>query len=310
MHSFRKLADEIFLKGIRTSAYIDEPMSRHTSFKIGGPCDLMLSPASCGDLLELLAFLKTKGIRPVIVGNGSNLLVSDLGVRGVIVKIAEGAAAVRAEGNRITAEAGAMLSKVSSAALRASLSGLEFASGIPGSIGGAVFMNAGAYDGEMSRAVFETEYADGNLQIMMLSTQRHEFSYRESFFSKNRDCTIIRTTLKLSPAPEEQILKKTRQFSFLRAQKQPLDLPSAGSVFKRPEGAYAGRLIEDAGLKGKTIGGAMVSPKHGGFIVNTGGAAANDVYMLIGHIKNEVKKKFNVQLECEIRLLGEFGGVL
>jgi len=280
----------------------DEPMSKHTTFKIGGPADFVIVSKNSDELTRVLRFLKEREITPMIIGNGSNLIISDSGIRGVVVKNAGGD--VKISGKNITAESGAGLTKLAKMSFSSSLSGLEFAQGIPGSVGGAVFMNAGAYGGEISQVLVSSIYLDENLKLKTLEHEGHDFSYRHSFFSENPENIILSSTFTLEEGEKSEIEEKVRGLMTRRAGKQPLEFPSAGSIFKRPEGGYAAELIERCGLKGHTIGGAQVSEKHAGFIINTGGASADDVLRLIEHIQKEVLKKTGVALECEVRRIG------
>lgn len=277
-------------------------MKNHTTFKIGGPCDEFCEVTSTEEILELIKYAKSKNIPYTVIGNGSNLLVSDKGIRGLVIKIAKGFDKVEVNGTKITAEAGILLSRLSNHALKGSLSGLEFASGIPGTLGGAIYMNAGAYDGEMKDVVKSVIYLkDGEI----LKTDSPDFGYRKSMFS-NTDLIILSVEIELKNGNYDEIKAKMEDFSKRRAEKQPLTQPSAGSTFKRPEGYFAGKLIQDAGLKGFKIGGAMVSEKHSGFVVNTGDATCSDVLELVEHIQKTVYDKFGVKLEPEIKKLGEF----
>jgi UDP-N-acetylmuramate dehydrogenase len=280
----------------------NEALSKHTYFKIGGAADIIIYPNSVDDVISIIGLCKN--INFYFLGNGSNILVSDSGFKGVIIKTEKLNTVSLDENNMISAGAGALLSKASTFAYHHSLSGLEFAFGIPGSVGGAVFMNAGAYDGEMKDIVFSTTYIDEKRVIKTVLNKEHDFSYRKSIFKENKGF-ILSTKLLLHNGNKATIKAKMDEFKKRRIEKQPLEYPSAGSVFKRPEGHYAGKLIEDAGLKGYKIGGAMVSDKHSGFIINIGNAKCADVLALIDTITDTVYEKFNVQLECEILKLGE-----
>ena len=256
-------------------------MKNHTTFKIGGPCDEFCEVTSTEEIKELIEYAKAKNIPYTIIGNGSNLIVSDKGIRGLVIKIAKGFDKIEVNGTKIVAEAGILLSRLANTALKHSLSGLEFASGIPGTLGGAVYMNAGAYDGEMKDVVKSVTYLkDGEV----LKTENPDFSYRHSMFS-NGEMIILSVEMELKNGNYDEIKAKMEDFSKRRAEKQPLTQPSAGSTFKRPEGYFAGKLIQDAGLKGCSIGGAMVSDKHSGFVVNTGNATCGDVLELVEHLR-------------------------
>lgn len=281
------------------------PMCEYTSFHIGGPADLLIEPASKEALISCCQILNEAGITPLVIGAGSNLLVSDSGIRGVVIHMAKPMSRITIEGEYITAEAGVSLAKLAAEALSASLSGLEFASGIPGSLGGAVFMNAGAYGGEMKDVVIETEYLTKDGTVETITGDAHNFSYRKSFFSETGSI-VLSSRMKLTPGNPEEIRALMLELNTRRKDKQPLNFPSAGSFFKRPEGHFAGKLIEDAGLKGKSFGGAQISEKHAGFVINTGGATAKDVCELMDFVKKAVYEKYGVTLEPEVRMLGDF----
>lgn len=287
------------------SVLLDEPMSKHTTFRVGGAADVYLRPGSIAETVSLIGILKRMAVPYVIIGNGSNLLVSDKGIRGAVVEIGSGMEGYRVDDNILYAEAGIKLSKLANIALRNSLSGLEFASGIPGTLGGAVCMNAGAYDGEMRDVIREVTYYDDKGNINTISNERCEFDYRRSFFS-GKNHVVLGCSLKLTKEEPEKIKSKMEDYNKRRKEKQPLEKPSAGSTFKRPAGYFAGKLIQDAGLKGYSIGGAAVSEKHSGFVINDGGATAKDIYELILYIKRTVKSKFDVELEPEVKLIGDF----
>ena len=279
----------------------DEPMKNHTSFKIGGNADFLVLPESVEQIESLVKILKENSIKYMVMGNGSNLLVDDAGIRGVVIKIARNFSAVECNGEIITAKCGALLSRVSNIALENSLTGFEFAGGIPGCLGGAVVMNAGAYGGEMKDVVVKTKYMDKDGNIREITGDDHKFGYRTSVFQKGD--IILETTLKLSKGNKEEISHKINDLNGRRREKQPLELPSAGSTFKRPEGYFAGKLIEDSGLRGFKIGGASVSEKHCGFVVSDGTATCKDVLELIEYIQKTVFEKFSVKLETEIRYI-------
>lgn len=282
----------------------NESMKNHTSFKIGGEADLFCEPACCDDIRELIAYAKDKNIPVTVIGNGSNLLVGDRGIRGLVIKIDRNFSSSEINGNIIKAESGILLSKLAASALKAGLSGLEFASGIPGTLGGGIYMNAGAYGSEMSNVVKSVTYLE-NGDVKTISGKDAAFGYRRSIFTE-RAAVILSAELELVPEERGEIKAKMDELRLKRTSKQPLSVPSAGSTFKRPEGYFAGKLIEDCGLKGFKIGGAAVSEKHSGFVVNTGGATADDVLRLIRHIQKTVMDKFGVKLETEVKFLGEF----
>ncbi|MDR0671675.1 MAG: UDP-N-acetylmuramate dehydrogenase [Oscillospiraceae bacterium] len=287
---------------------VGEPMRRHTSFAIGGPADLMALPNSPAALAALLTLARRRETPVLLMGNGTNLLVSDRGVRGLVIKTHSGLSGLRRSGEcEIVAGCGALLSELASAAARWGLSGLAFAHGIPGTVGGAVYMNAGAYGGEMSHVVRRTSYAGTTGQFGVLTGPAHEFSYRRSFFTGHRGAFALEITLTLTPGDPEAIRAETEALDERRRTSQPLALPSAGSVFKRPPDGHAAPLIEACGLKGARVGGATVSDKHAGFIVNNGGATCDDVRRLIEQIQERVRAETGVQLEPEIGLVGDFG---
>lgn len=284
---------------------MQELMSRHTTFKVGGPADCLVCPQNEQQLGSIINYLNKVEIPYFVIGNGSNLLVSDAGYRGVIVKIGEDMGQILVEGNRIHAGSGAGLAKVARAALDAGLTGLEFAAGIPGTVGGALIMNAGAYDGEMKMVVEEVTVVDATGNLLNLDNATMEFGYRTSAL-KNQKFVATGCTFLLEKGDPVQIKAKMDDFGQRRRDKQPLEFPSAGSTFKRPEGHFAGKLIQDAGLAGFTIGGAQVSEKHCGFVINKGDATAKDIKILIGFVQDKVKDIFGVDLEPEVILLGEF----
>lgn len=278
----------------------DEPMARHTTFRIGGPADVFLRPRSADALCAAIVTARAQDIPCAVIGNGSNLLAPDGGIHGVVV--CTGALCdIQMQGNTVTAGAGALLSRVARAAQGSGLSGMEFAAGIPGSAGGAVFMNAGAYEGQMADIVQEVTYLDetGALRI----ATNCGFGYRTSVFKQHPAWTILSAVLELRPDDPARIRTRMDDLAFRRRDKQPIDLPSAGSTFKRPAGHFAGKLIEEAGLRGMAVGGAQVSEKHAGFIVNRGGATCADVRELIALVQRTVLEKFGIELECEVRFL-------
>lgn len=280
-------------------------MSKYTTFRVGGEAECIVIVQEEEELAKLIPYLNQIDQEYFILGNGSNLLVGDKGYRGVIVKMGGPMEEIAADGSHIVAKAGAMLSKAASVARMHSLTGMEFAAGIPGSIGGAIVMNAGAYDGEMKQIVEAVRVMDRNGQIMTLDNETMEFGYRTSII-KNRPFIVLEVSLRLTVGDEAQISARMEELACLRKSKQPLEYPSAGSTFKRPDGNYAGRLIMDAGLRGYRIGGAQVSEKHCGFVVNTGNAAAADIREVIEEVQERVKEKFHVALEPEIIFLGDF----
>ncbi|KRQ87102.1 UDP-N-acetylenolpyruvoylglucosamine reductase [Caloramator mitchellensis] len=281
----------------------DEPMKNHTSFKVGGPADILVIPENKEQLISAIRICNDQSVPFMIIGNGSNLLVKDGGIRGVVIKTSH-LNKVWAEGDRIFAECGATLAKASAEALKNSLKGMEFASGIPGSVGGAIFMNAGAYGGEIKDIVEKVTAVDFNGNIINLSNEDLKFAYRSCIVQKEK-LIVLEVEFKLSKGNYDEIKALMEDLNKRRSDKQPLNYPSAGSVFKRPEGYFAGKLIEDAGLKGISIGGAMVSEKHAGFIINYNNATADDVLKLIKKVQDVVLDKFGVKLETEVKIVGE-----
>ena len=278
---------------------INSPMSRHTTFRIGGPAALYLTPNSVDALLALIRQIRMTGVKFFLLGNGSNVLFPDEGYDGAVVSLGA-LRKISVNGREITAEAGALLIHVCRQASDAGLSGLEFAYGIPGSVGGAVFMNAGAYDGEISFVLRESTYLDlDTLTVHTITQPEHAYGYRDSVY-RHTNRLILSATFSLADGDREAITAKMNDFMSRRVAKQPLEYPSAGSVFKRCAGHYTGQMIEEAGLKGYTIGGAQVSEKHAGFIINVGGATAEDVTALIEHIRRVILEKFGCELECEV----------
>ncbi len=281
-----------------------EPLSRHTSFRIGGPARAVICPDSPEDIPKILACAWKAGEQLCTIGNGTNLLVSDDGIYAYVLKTASGAAGAWTEKNLLYADAGCPLSRAAVTAQRAGLSGFAFAHGIPGSIGGAVVMNAGAYGGMMQSVLDSVDWCDEQGEVHTLRCSIDQFGYRLSPFTAHPEQTVLSARMHLIPGDPGAIRQEMEDLMARRSASQPLELPSAGSVFKRPQGYFAGKLIEDAHLKGCRIGGAQVSPKHAGFIVNTGGATCDDVRRLIDHIQTTVFALFGVRLECEIRFLG------
>lgn len=275
-----------------------------TSFKIGGPADLVVYPNSAVLTAKVVNFCRQNNIKYYTLGKCSNILVKDNGIRGVIIKTDKLNEICLNERGVFEFGAGVSMSKAANFAFENSCCGMEFAQGIPGSIGGAVYMNAGAYDGCMADIVLATEYVDDKGGIHILDNEKHDFSYRHSFFS-DKPFIITKTYINLKAGEPAEIYSKMQDYKARRKEKQPLEYPSAGSVFKRPKGHYAGQLIENSGLKGCKIGGAMVSTKHCGFIINEDNASADDVIQLIDHIKKTVYNKQKVDLECEIKIMGE-----
>lgn len=285
--------------------FTEEAMSQHTTFKIGGPADYFLMPDKGEDVGRVIKICKEKEIPYFILGNGSNLLVGDGGYRGAVIQIYRNMSSVTVEGNEITAQAGALLSAVAAAAKNASLTGFEFAGGIPGTIGGAVVMNAGAYGGEMKDVLTEVTVMNAEGDIFTLPTEELELGYRTSII-KTAGYIVLEAKIRLKEGDPEVIREIMKDLTIRRTTKQPLEYPSAGSTFKRPEGYFAGKLIMDSGLAGYQVGGAQVSEKHCGFVINAGGATARDVRTLMDNVRDIVYKKYGVTLEPEVKFLGEF----
>lgn len=297
---------EKIISDLNLEATYDEPMAKHTSFKIGGNADVFLKVRTLATLKDLLEALKAQKIPYFILGNGSNLLVSDSGIRGVVIKLVGDFQKIElVDEDVIECGAGVHLIKLCRFAQQNALSGLEFAYGIPATVGGAVFMNAGAYDGEMKDVLLSTENLTPSGERITLAASELDLLYRHSRYSVTGEI-ILSARLKLNRGNAAQIKEKMDGFLARRREKQPLKYPNAGSVFKRPPGNYAGTLIQTCGLKGKKIGGAEVSAKHAGFIVNTGGATCQDVLSLISHIQATVLEKADVALESEVRVVGDF----
>lgn len=285
--------------------FIDEPMKKHTSFKIGGNADIYLTLDTVEDIKYVIRFAKQKNIPISIVGNGSNLLVKDNGIRGIVLKPNIKTLEIQDKENvYITVGAGYQVPKLAMEMANKGYSGLEFIAGVPGTVGGAVRMNAGAYGGEMKDIIVSTTYIDMDGNIKTLTNKEQEFSYRNSIFVKNK-YIILTTTLKLQKGNIDEIKQKIMEDMQSRKEKQPLDMPSAGSSFKRKEGVITAKLIDEAGLKGYSIGDAQVSIKHAGFIVNKGNATAKDVLQLVKYIQDIIYEKFNIEIELEIEVIGE-----
>ncbi|HHV71895.1 MAG TPA: UDP-N-acetylmuramate dehydrogenase [Clostridia bacterium] len=297
----QKLINEHFLPD--TLLY-NELMSKHTTFKIGGPADLLFLPRKLDELVDMIKLCKAEKIPYEIIGKGSNLLVRDKGVRGVVIKLSEFNLHTRVEGTKIIAGSGVNITNLSLFAQENGLSGLEFAYGIPGTLGGAVVMNAGAYGGEMQDIVKVVWALDEETNLIRIEDKDLEFSYRKSIFQR-KNWVVVDVEMHMKPDSKEEIKRRMEDYLFRRQDKQPLSYPSAGSTFKRPDGYYAGALIEQAGLKGKRIGQAQVSPKHAGFIINLGNATAEDVLELMALVQEKVSEKFGVELVPEVKVIGE-----
>lgn len=292
----RRIIDE---KNIELNA----KMKEHTSFKVGGPVDVLVTPIDYNEIINIIKLCKDYKVPFYIIGNGSNLLVKDGGIRGVVIKLTK-LDKITVDGEKINAQGGATIAETSRVARDASLTGLEFACGIPGSIGGALAMNAGAYDGEMSMVVESSLVLDGHGNFLHLNKEQLELEYRMSAILKN-NYVVLEVTFQLKKGDYGKIKNRIDELMQRRREKQPLEYPSAGSTFKRPTGYFAGKLIQDSGLKGKSVGDAEVSVKHSGFIINKGNAKAKDILDLIEIVQNTVKEKFNVELHPEVRIIGE-----
>ena len=286
---------------------VDEPMSRHTTFHIGGPADYFVTPQTADELAAVIAYCKEAHLPHVIIGNGSNLLVDDAGVRGVVIQLFRKMQSCRVEGTRIRAGAGALLSAAAQAARDASLTGMEFAAGIPGTLGGAVMMNAGAYGGEMKDILCFVDVLDESGAVREIPVEDLALGYRTSAVKQN-GWIVLGAVMQLEEGDVASIDARMAELREARTSKQPLQYPSAGSTFKRPEGHFAGKLIMDAGLAGYTIGGAQVSEKHCGFVINRGNATARDVCALIAEVRRRVIDAYGVVLEPEVKFLGAFEG--
>ena len=282
-----------------------ELMSRHTTFRIGGPADFFLVPENTDEIRRIIAVCKEKNVPYFILGNGSNLLVSDKGYQGVVVQLYRNFGQIRVEDSRIHAQAGALLSGIAAAAREASLTGFEFAGGIPGTLGGAVVMNAGAYGGEMKDVLKEVTVLTPEGGVLTLQADELHMGYRTSVI-KEAGYIVLEAVISLEKGDQEEIRSRMQELAGMRTSKQPLSYPSAGSTFKRPEGYFAGKLIMDSGLRGYQVGGAQVSEKHCGFVINTGNATAKDVTTLMSDVQRIVLEKFGVKLEPEVKFLGEF----
>lgn len=281
---------------------LDAPMKEHIYFKVGGPVDILVTPITREQVIKTVNLCKEHNVPYFLLGNGSNLLVKDGGVEGVIIKFCK-MQNITVNGDELTADSGVLLKDVSKAALESNLTGFEFACGIPGSIGGAVFMNAGAYNGEISHVIKCAEVIDNEGNVIILNKDDLQLGYRSSVIMK-KGYVVLNATMALKEAEHNEIEDKMKDLTQKREEKQPLEYPSAGSTFKRPEGYFAGKLIQDSGLKGFSIGGAAVSEKHSGFVINKGGATAQDVLDVIAHVQKIVKENFGVDLHTEVRIMG------
>ncbi|PWM78273.1 MAG: UDP-N-acetylenolpyruvoylglucosamine reductase [Phascolarctobacterium sp.] len=302
-NSVNQLA-EVLKQKMPGHVYCAEPMKKHTSFKIGGPADILVQPQNADGLAQALAAARDYEVPVTILGNGSNVLVRDKGIRGLVIQLGNALKSFRQEGERLYFGAGYSLALASRKAWECGLSGMEFAVGIPGSIGGAVYMNAGAYNGEMKCVVESVRVMDMNGNTAELTAEDLQFGYRKTSLQQS-GYIITEVCLKMQPGNKDDIKAMMDDFSSRRISKQPLEMPSAGSMFKRPPGYFAGTLIEQAGLKGYTVGGAQVSTKHAGFVVNCGNATAADVLQLIADVRRIIMEKAGVELHPEVLVIGE-----
>lgn len=300
MNKYKELFKDIYSEN---QIELNANMSEHIYFKVGGPADILLIPKTKDQIVKTIKTCKENNIPYYVIGNGSNLLVKDGGIRGVIIKLTELNNINISEG-KVIAETGALLKDASKIALENNLTGLEFACGIPGSIGGAVFMNAGAYNGEIADVIESAEVLTEDGKIIKYTKEELNLGYRTSRVMEEK-AIVLEAVFALQSGEQEKIKARVDDLTEKRESKQPLEYPSAGSTFKRPEGYFAGKLIQDAGLKGYSIGGAAVSQKHSGFVINKGGATAKDILDLIAHIQSEVKNQFGVDLHPEVRIIGE-----
>lgn len=284
----------------------NEPMSKHTTMKVGGPVDIMVSPNTIEEIVDVIKYAKENNLPVKVIGNGSNVVVSDLGIEGIVIKLTCNMSNAMIDGEHIIAVAGTSMPKVASIAKQNSLSGFEFACGIPGTIAGGVKMNAGAYGGQLEDVFVSCKYLDNELNLKEIESKDMNFSYRHSIFAENPNYIILEVKLKLNKSNIEDIDKKMKENMLSRKTKQPLEYPSAGSVFRRPEGYFVGKLIQDSGLRGVSVGGAQVSEKHTGFVINRENATCEDVRNLIKLIQKTVHEKFNVELKTEVEFIGRF----
>lgn len=299
-----KLVQELEVRLGKDAVRQQEAMKEHTTFRVGGPADIFLQPKNAEELKDAIEILKKYDMPVMVIGNGSNLLVRDKGIRGAVIQLYPRMAEVTVDGVYMEAKGGALLSAAAAKAADASLTGLEFAAGIPGSIGGAVVMNAGAYGGEMKDVLVSVDVLTENLEIQTIPAEKLDLGYRHSIVPE-AGYIVLGAKMKLQQGDADAIRGRMAELAEQRREKQPLQYPSAGSTFKRPTGYFAGKLVQDAGLKGKTIGGAQVSEKHSGFLINIGGATAQDLLDLIAFCQKEVQTQFGVTLEPEVKIIGE-----
>ncbi len=300
----QNLVNELYRIVGEENVKIEEPMYKHTTFRIGGPAQYFVTPQTAEEIGQTVLLCHAEQVPYFIIGHGSNLLVSDKGMRCVVIQLYNNFSDFRIEEDKVYAQAGVMLCKLGVAIKEASLTGFEFAAGIPGTLGGAVMMNAGAYGGEMKDIVETVQLMDRNGNLLEKSCEEMDFSYRHSVV-EDENYVVLGATLRLKKGDENTIAERMEELAEARRTKQPLEFPSAGSTFKRPEGYFAGKLIMDAGLRGYQVGGAQVSEKHCGFVINKGGATAKDVLQLIEDVKQKVYEVFQVELEPEVKMVGE-----
>ena len=289
----------------KEKVYLDEPMKKHITFRVGGPADYFVTPSTVEEVKEIVALCKKEDMPYYILGNGSNLLVGDKGYRGVMIQIYKEMSGIEVDGEIIRVQAGALLSRIGVTALEAGLQGFEFAAGIPGTMGGAVVMNAGAYGGEMKDILVDATVLTPEGEVLVLKNEELELGYRTSVIVK-KNYIVLEATVKLAKGSKEEIRGRMDELKVQRTTKQPLEYPSAGSTFKRPTGYFAGKLIQDAGLRGFQVGGAQVSEKHCGFVINKDNATAADVVELMKQVADKVHAEFGVTLEPEVKRIGEF----
>ena len=289
----------------KEKVYLDEPMKKHITFRVGGPADYFVTPSTVEEVKEIVALCKKEGMPYYILGNGSNLLVGDKGYRGVMIQIYKEMSGIEVDGEIIRVQAGALLSRIGVTALEEELQGFEFAAGIPGTMGGAVVMNAGAYGGEMKDILVDATVLTPEGEVLVLKNEELELGYRTSVIAK-KNYIVLEATVKLAKGSKEEIRGRMDELKVQRTTKQPLEYPSAGSTFKRPTGYFAGKLIQDAGLRGFQVGGAQVSEKHCGFVINKDNATAADVVELMKQVADKVHAEFGVTLEPEVKRIGEF----
>ena len=289
----------------KSRVLVDEPMSKHTTFRVGGPADYLVNVENADEIEQVISLCKEKKVPYYILGNGSNLLVGDKGYRGVVIQIFRSMNHIKVEDGVLTAQAGALLSKIASVALDAELTGFEFAAGIPGTLGGAVVMNAGAYGGEMKDVLLEVTVLDADGNVLVIPKENLELGYRTSIVAK-KGYIVLEAKIQLSSGDKAAIRARMDELKEQRVTKQPLEFGSAGSTFKRPEGYFAGKLIQDTGLRGFRVGDAQVSEKHCGFVINRGNATAAEIVDLMTQVADKVEEKFHVRLEAEVKKLGEF----